>query len=81
MLTFLFARRKVGPKPERWYHPKPNLRVTWAVGDLHPFRVVLCQAYRGLFAPDFQCCYFCESSCLFCPGLYFDFYVSKIMHL
>ena len=19
------------------------------------------------FAPDFQCCYFCESSCLLCP--------------
>ena len=29
-------------------HPKPNLTVTWAVGDLHLFRVVLGQAYRGL---------------------------------
>ena len=28
--------------------PKPNLIVTWAVGDWHPFRVVLGQAYRGL---------------------------------
>ena len=26
----------------------PNLIVTWAVCDWHPFRVVLCQAYRGL---------------------------------
>ena len=29
------------------------------------------------FSPKFQCCFFCESSCLF----YFDFYVSKIIHL
>ena len=33
------------------------------------------------FAPDFQCCYFCESSCLFYLRFNFDFYVSKIMHL
>ena len=33
------------------------------------------------FAPEFQCCYFCESSCLFYPSFNFDFYVSKIMHL
>ena len=33
------------------------------------------------FAPDFQCCYFCESSCLFYLSFNFDFYVSKIMHL
>ena len=25
-----------------------NLRVTWTVGDLHPFRVVFGRAYRGL---------------------------------
>ena len=33
------------------------------------------------FAPEFQCCYFCEPSCLFYLGFNFDFYVSKIMHL
>ena len=33
------------------------------------------------FAPEFQCCYFCESSCLFYLNFNFDFYVSKIMHL
>ena len=33
------------------------------------------------FAPEFQCCYFCEPSCLFYLIFNFDFYVSKIMHL
>ena len=33
------------------------------------------------FAPEFQCCYFCESSCLFDLSFNFDFCVSKIMHL
>ena len=33
------------------------------------------------FAPEFQCCYFYESSCLFYLSFNFDFYVSKIMHL
>ena len=33
------------------------------------------------FAPEFQCYYFCESSCLFYLSLNCDFYVSKIMHL
>ena len=33
------------------------------------------------FAPEFQCDYFCESSCLFYLCLNSDFYVSKIMHL
>ena len=33
------------------------------------------------FAPEFQCCYFCESSCLVYLSLNSDFYVSKIMHL
>ena len=33
------------------------------------------------FAPDFQCCYFCESSCLFYLRFNVDFYISKIMHL
>ena len=33
------------------------------------------------FAPEFQCCYFCESSCLFYLSFNFDFHVSKIMHL
>ena len=37
--------------------------------------------WRVSFAPDFQCCYFCESSYLFFLGFNFDFYVSKIMHL
>ena len=29
------------------------------------------------FAPDFQCLYFCGSSCLFYLRFNFDFYVSK----
>ena len=33
------------------------------------------------FAPEFQCCYFFESSCFFHLSFNFDFYVSKIMHL
>ena len=33
------------------------------------------------FAPEFQCYYFCESSCLFYLSLNSDFYVSKILHL
>ena len=33
------------------------------------------------FAPEFQCCYFCESSCLFYLSFNFYFCVSKIMHL
>ena len=33
------------------------------------------------FAPELQCCYFCESSWLFYLSFNFDFYVSKIMHL
>ena len=33
------------------------------------------------FAPEFQCCYFCESSCLFYLSFNSDFYASKIMHL
>ena len=33
------------------------------------------------FAPDFQCSYFCESSCLFYLRFNFDIYGSKIMHL
>ena len=33
------------------------------------------------FAPEFQCCYFCESSCLFYLSFNFDFYISKIMYL
>ena len=30
------------------------------------------------FAPEFQCWYFCEPSCLFYLSFNFDFYVSKI---
>ena len=33
------------------------------------------------FAPEFQCDYFCESSCLFYLSLNSDFYVTKLMHL
>ena len=33
------------------------------------------------FAPDFHCCFFCESSCFFDLRFNFDFYVSQIMHL
>ena len=37
--------------------------------------------WRVSFAPEFQCCYFCEPSCLFYLSFNFNFYVSKIMHL
>ena len=33
------------------------------------------------FAPEFQCCYFCDSSCLFYLSFNFDFCVSKIRQL
>ena len=39
------------------------------------------QTWWVSFAPEFLCCYFCESSCLFYLSFNFDFYVSKIMHL
>ena len=42
---------------------------------------LLCFNWWVSFAPEFQCCYFCESSCLFYLSFNFDFYVSKIMHL
>ena len=46
---------------------------------------VLGRAYHGLtggfLALEFQCDYFCESSCSFYLSLNSDFYVSKIMHL
>ena len=35
----------------------------------------------SVFAQEFQCDYFCESSCLFYLSLNSDFHVSKIMHL
>ena len=35
----------------------------------------------SFFAPDLQCWYFCEYSCLFYLRFNFDFYVSKVMHL
>ena len=51
----------------------------------HPWQLCRC-GLRGLtggvfFAPEFQCWYFCESSCLFYLSFNFDFYVSEIMHL
>ena len=54
------------------------------------FRVVLSRSLTGVFfffffffffAPEFHCCYFCESSCMFYLSLNSDFEVSKIMHL
>ena len=44
-------------------------------------RIDLLRIAPDSFAPDFQCWYFCESSCLFYLSFNFDFYVSKIMHL
>ena len=60
-------------------------KVAWTVGDRHPFRVILCQAYRGLtggfFCSSFSVLlFFCESSCLLYLSFNFDLYVSKIMH-
>ena len=39
------------------------------------------QTFHRTFAPDFHCCYFCKSSCLFYLRFNFDFYVSKVLHL
>ena len=85
-LKACFDITKVGIQTEWRYHLKPYLRVTRAVGDWHPLRVVLGRVYRGFnwwvsFAPEFQCCYFCESSRLFYLSFNSEFYVSKIMHL
>ena len=33
------------------------------------------------FARELQCCYFCESSCLFYLSFNFDFYVSGVVRL
>ena len=48
LLASLIVRRCVGFRTGLRYHLKPYLRVTWAVGSLHPFRVVLGRACRGL---------------------------------
>ena len=40
-----------------------------------------CLHYKRRADLEFQCCYFCESSCLFYLSFNFDFCVSKIMHL
>ena len=57
LLTSLIARRYVGPQTACRYHFKPNLRVTRS--GLSWFN------WWVSFAPEFQCCYFCEFSCLF----------------
>ena len=62
-------RRLVGPPIECRHHPNLNLRVTWTVGDRHPFPGCLRSGILWLnwwvpLAPEFQCCYFCESSWL-----------------
>ena len=38
-------------------------------------------AFENRALKQLQCCYFCESSCLFYLSFNFDFYVSKKMHL
>ena len=37
---------------------------------------ISCFSWWVSFAPNFQCCYFCEASCLFYRKFNFDFYVS-----
>ena len=61
-------------------------RVTRAVGDRYPFWVVLGRFYHGLSGGfllfrNFSVAISVNVSCLFYLCLYFDFYVSKIMHL
>ena len=48
MLTYLIARCKSGLRLNDGTITILNLLVTWAVGDRHPSRAVLGQAYRGL---------------------------------
>ena len=60
--------------------------VTWAVGDWHPFRVVLGQAYRGLSGGFLLLRIFSFGISVspyvcFYLRFNFDFYVSMIMHL
>ena len=62
-----------------WVTSKDYMSVCWVPGCL---RLGLSWFNWWVsFAPEFQCCYFCESSCLFYLSFNFDFYVSKIMHL
>ena len=85
LLASLVARRWVGPRDGWRFRPRSEMMVTWAVGGWRPFRVswvgLIMVWLVGFFGPDFQCWYFCESSCLFCLVSDFDIYVSKIMRL
>ena len=61
-----------------------RLRRQWGTvlfSDESKFNVSFSDGRLVSFTPEFQCYYFCESSCLFYLSLNSDFYVSKIMHL
>ena len=61
--------------------PSLTLLMSNMVGDGHPCRVVVGQAYYGLTGGYLLLRIFSESSCLLYLRFKFDFYVSKIMHL
>ena len=64
-----------------------SYKVPFRVTSIFLFNHIMPVIYRYCdkmlvsFAPEFQCCYFCESSCLFYLSVNFDCYVSEIMHL
>ena len=55
------------------------MKYIWPVETVYQVRILAFNWWVS-FAPEFLCCYFCESSCLFYLSFNFDFYVSKIMH-
>ena len=85
--AYLFACTTVG-RASYWMtdHPKPNLIVTWAVGDWHPFQVVVGQAYRGLTG-GFLCygfsvlLFLCPRVCFILDFILISIYVSKLRSL
>ena len=86
LLASLVARRWVGLRAEWRCRPGPCLRVARAVGDWHPFRVVLDWAYRGLtggflLLQSFGVAVSVSPHVCFVLVLILIFYVSKIMHL
>ena len=87
MLVDVFLCHIIGQKKEQGTVELQWLEHLWDYENLFETGVV--RAIEGLswfnwwvsYAPEFQCCYYCESSCLCYLSFNFYFYVSKIMHL
>ena len=63
------------PSPSLWETARYRLKYCLK-GPLNPK-----PTNQPTFVPEFQNCYFCESSCLFYHSFNSDIYVSKTMHL